>query len=250
MKEATKKEKEFNLMLLNAELVKSKFWVEVYQSGKKYSEDTLRGAIKLLERKYGQHQRENGVFYTVYGMDLAIRVMQMGEDEELVIGALLHNLLDNTMTIPVDLEACWGCRVHDMLVAFSPLKFVGWRKYVVLQRAERGDEFLERCKDTDALFLKLCMALYDVEKVETQHPTDRITFINSAKVIWAPYAREIGREDIAKKLEELYASRMKEWKEMRDRGELDHDDDEEEEAAAIAAAAKAKKKKKSFWSWW
>ncbi len=246
MKEATQKEKEFNLMLLNAELVKSKFWVEVYRSGKKYDEETLRRVIKLLERKYERHQRENGVFYTVYAMDLAIRVMQMGEDEELVIGALLHNLLDNTTTIPIDLEVSWGFRVRDMLVAFSPLKFVGWRKYVVLQREERGDEFLERCKNTDARFLKLCIALYDVEKVETQHPMDRITFINSAKVIWAPYAREIGREDIAQKLEALYASRMKEWKEMRDRGELDHDD-EEEEAAAIAAA---KKKKKSFWSWW
>lgn len=106
--------------------------------------DRRERAIRLMLRAHAGQVRkaEPDIPYATHLVHVALMVERAGGDEDCVIAALLHDVLEDTATSEEDLEAAFGPRVATIVCEVSEDKTLRW--------AERKRRMIERLRGASA----------------------------------------------------------------------------------------------------
>jgi (p)ppGpp synthase/HD superfamily hydrolase len=101
--------------------------------------------------------------YVTHPIHVAFAVREAGGDEDTVIAALLHDLLEDTETTPEDLEAAFGTRVTGIVRELSEDKSLPWA-----ERKRRMVEHL-RTASEEACLVAGCDKTHNLETLVSAH---------------------------------------------------------------------------------
>lgn len=127
----------------------------------------IKKAVKFAAKAHeGAYRKGTKIPYITHPLETAVIVSQMTSDEELIVAALLHDVIEDAGVRPEELEVLFGARVAALVQEESEDKSRTWyeRKAATLQRlagASRESKILAlgdklsnlRCTARDHLLL-------------------------------------------------------------------------------------------------
>lgn len=146
----------------------------------------------------GAVRKGTNIPYITHPMETAVIVSLMTEDEELITAALLHDVIEDTDVTPEELEARFGRRVTDLVLAETEDKRGSW--------FERKSETVERLKGSSLENKMLTLA----DKLSNLRCTAR-DYLMVGEELWQRF-----NEKDKLKHKWYYGSIMKELEELRE----------------------------------
>jgi (p)ppGpp synthase/HD superfamily hydrolase len=103
----------------------------------------LLDAIYFATKKHNGQTRKDGVTpYIEHPMSVALIASRVSKDEDILIAALLHDVLEDTNTTPEEIQTLFGNRVTKLVVECTDDRSLPWKK--------RKLSVLEKIKDVSS----------------------------------------------------------------------------------------------------
>lgn len=173
----------------------------------------IRYAYYLAERAHQGQLRGSGDPYIVHPLAVARILVDLQMDDDSVVAALLHDVLEDCPAIASDqIERHFGPEVLALVEGVTKLKFKPQAELTARQRAAaettRTAETLRKmllamAKDFRVMVIKLADRLHNMSTLEGLPPEKRSRIANETLDIYAPLAARLGIWQIKWQLEDL-----------------------------------------------
>ncbi len=187
--------------------------VETYRSRHpKASVDAILRAYDLAARSHGEQLRKSGEPYVNHPLEVATIVARLGLDEVTVVGALLHDVVEDTAVSIEEVEAMFGAevaRVVDGVTKLDGVKFYSKEEH---QAATMRKMLLAVAQDVRVLIIKLCDRLHNMSTLAVLPPVKQARIAQETLEVYAPLAHRLGMQDVKTQLEDLaFATLHPKW---------------------------------------
>lgn len=142
-----------------------------------YSQRLERAIRLMLHAHAGQLRKADPqVPYATHPFHVALMVREAGGDEDCVIAALLHDVLEDTDVTPEDLEEAFGTRVASIVREVSEDKTLSWEE----RKARMVEHLLQA--SPDACLVAAADKIHNLETLVDAHR-------RYGEVIWTAFRR-------------------------------------------------------------
>jgi len=166
---------------------------------KSYNLPRIQQAVTLMKKHHAVQQRKSGEPYYTHPLIVAQKVSSYTSDEDALIGALLHDVVEDTMMTLVELHLMFGKKVAKLVDQVTKLNS-SHRKYR-LQKSQIHSKLLTSM-EKNAILIKLCDRLHNLETLRALPETKRKRIIEETKEIYLPLAKKHGFTKLTKDLVE------------------------------------------------
>jgi len=190
--------------LRDAQLVENSFWQEALNllpTGEVASFQLLQQAFQLMKYYHGPTQRKDGSLYYTHPLHVARKVMKYNPDPISWIGALLHDVVEDSYCSLEEIGLLFGVEVKDMVALVSSMR-LSYKKYKLADKQTQAQKLLN-CTNPVAQLIKLCDRWHNLETLSAMLPAKRRVKIEETETYFIPLAKKLGYDDIAKDLERL-----------------------------------------------
>lgn len=172
----------------------------------------LRYAYHLAEKAHTGQLRSSGEPYITHPLAVAHILAELKMDDDTIIAALLHDVVEDTTIDPAEIEKLFGEDVLNLVEAVTKLRFKAPSDATARQRAAvettRAAESLRKmvlamAKDFRVIIIKLADRLHNMQTLEALAPEKRTRIANETLDIYAPLAARLGIWEIKWQLEDL-----------------------------------------------
>ncbi|MDQ4143640.1 MAG: bifunctional (p)ppGpp synthetase/guanosine-3',5'-bis(diphosphate) 3'-pyrophosphohydrolase [Actinomycetota bacterium] len=166
--------------------------------------------LKIIERAYemaaaahdGQF-RKSGDPYIVHPLNVALIVAQFGMDEKTVASALLHDAVEDTNVLLVDIENELGYEVASLIDGVTKLDKIRYRSPEHTRAENLRKMIVATATDLRVLLIKIADRLHNMRTLEPLAPEKRTMIARETLEIYAPLAHRLGMYAIKWELEDL-----------------------------------------------
>ncbi|MGB9877913.1 MAG: RelA/SpoT family protein [bacterium] len=202
------------------------------------------GRIHLAaETAYFAHlgaRRESGEPYIFHPLNVALILADLGMDEDVIIGGLLHDVLEDGKNIDLPfIKSNFGEDVADLVEGVTKLSHTE-KEYLREERTQAENIrkiILAMAKDVRVIFIKLADRLHNMQTLYALPEKRRKKIALETMQVFAPLANRLGIWEFKSKLEDLAFQYLypKEFEELKANLEKIREDREAEveEAAKI-----------------
>ncbi|MBU0705733.1 bifunctional (p)ppGpp synthetase/guanosine-3',5'-bis(diphosphate) 3'-pyrophosphohydrolase [Patescibacteria group bacterium] len=146
--------------------------------------------------------RESGEPYIQHPLETAKILLDLKPDEDALIAAILHDVLEDTRTTVDDIQKELGDRIVPLLKGLEKLGKIYY------QGRERQVEnlrkmFLAMAKDIRVILIKLCDRLHNMRTLDHIKPEKRKRIAEETLSIYSPIAARLGIYRIKNELDDL-----------------------------------------------
>lgn len=179
---------------------------DIIKGAKKYlpnvDEDRILKAYKFAEKAHEGAKRSSGEPYIQHPLETAKILLELRPDEDSIIAALLHDVLEDTEYTTEDLRKEFDERIIPLLRGLEKL---GKIKY---QGRERQVEnlrkmFLAMAKDIRVILVKLSDRLHNMRTLEHLKPDKQKRIAEETLSVYSPIAARLGIFNIKNELDDL-----------------------------------------------
>ena len=163
----------------------------------------IRRAFDFAVSSHDGQKRKDGSPYVTHTIAAAIIAAQMGLDDESVIAALLHDVLEDTAVTYDELAAEFGKEVADIVEGVTKLTRVQYSTVEETQMENLRKMLLAMAKDIRVILIKLADRLHNMRTMEFQTPEKQLSKSRETMDIYAPIAHRLGVEQVKDELEDL-----------------------------------------------
>lgn len=164
--------------------------------------DKLREAYLFAEEKHHGQKRASGDPYILHPLAVANILLDLRPDEEMLISALLHDVVEDQDVSLEELEQRFGEQVTSMVEGLTKLSHI---------KAKRNDRqigslrkmFLAMAKDIRIVIIKLADRLHNMQTLEALPPGKQKRIARETLYIYAPIASRLGMFHLKAPLEDL-----------------------------------------------
>lgn len=157
-------------------------------------------ALLLAQRANRNQYRRNGDSYMDHAVAVALIVASSGADDDSVVTAVLHDVLDEPASVPLGLvRREFGGVVADLLEAFKELDD---------SPAVTAVDVLGTV-DPRVLHLKIADRLHNMRTIDCLEPATQCHKADQTHDVIAPVARAVGLDDLAHELDTLAAATLR-----------------------------------------
>ncbi|MFC1659798.1 HD domain-containing protein, partial [Pseudomonadota bacterium] len=174
---------------------------------KKYNpnlDENLIGQAYDFSKKYheGQYRKSSEPFF-VHPISVAISLINFGLDQNTIISALLHDVVEDTDATIEEVQKLFGNEVALLVDGVTKLNLINLRSTTEKSSENFRKLVMSMSKDIRVLIIKLADRLDNMRtlqfvSVEKQEKKSRETLL-----IYAPLAERIGMRQIKNELEDL-----------------------------------------------
>ncbi len=191
-----------NFYTLDSKNIFSSF--PIYQQYSIHDKFQIARALDFAEKAHSKEKRENGDDYITHPIAVAKIIMELNVIPEIVISALLHDVLEDT---PVNFEEMH----HEFGFHIAKIVNMLSKSYKIKILDHNSDEerkllhhyFLETISDPKAAIIKIADRLHNMRTLEyTKVEKQKRKSLETIK-IYVPLALEMGLPEISKELEEI-----------------------------------------------
>ena len=163
----------------------------------------IRAAYELAKLAHSGQKRKDGSPYVTHCLAAADITVDMGLDEDSVVAALLHDVIEDTNITHADIAHQFGLPVADIVEGVTKLTRVQYTSKEDEQMENLRKMLLAMAKDIRVILIKIADRLHNMRTMVYQTPEkQRIKSLETME-IYAPLAHRLGMQNAKWELEDL-----------------------------------------------
>ena len=165
--------------------------------------DRIRTAFDFAVKAHEGQKRKDGSPYVTHTIAAATIAAQIGLDDESIIAALLHDVLEDTSVTYEELKDAFGQEVVDIVEGVTKLTRVQYSTVEETQMENLRKMLIAMAKDIRVILIKLADRLHNMRTMGYQSPEKQLSKSRETMDIYAPIAHRLGMENLKDELEDL-----------------------------------------------
>lgn len=162
----------------------------------------IRAAFDFAKNAHAKQQRKDGSPYVTHPLAAAEIIAEMGLDEEAIIAALLHDVIEDTGVTHEDIVKRFGQSIADIVEGVTKLSRVTYTSKEEEQMENLRKMLLAMAKDIRVIIIKMADRLHNMRTMEYQTPVKQSEKALETMEIYAPIAHRLGMQKIKWELED------------------------------------------------
>ena len=165
--------------------------------------ELIQQAIEYAARKHIDQERKDGSPYIIHPLAVAQIVVEMGLDTDAVLGALLHDCIEDTDASKDEISRQFGESIAEMVEGVTKLTRANFSSSEERQMENLRKMFLAMSKDIRVVLIKIADRLHNMRTMQYQTPEKQISKCRETMDIYSPLAHRLGMQRIKWELEDI-----------------------------------------------
>ena len=159
-------------------------------------------AVEYANEKHKVQKRKDGSPYIIHPLAVAQIVAEMGLDCDAILGALLHDCIEDTDASHEDIEKIFGPTVAELVEGVTKLTRANFSSSEQAQMENLRKMFMAMSKDIRVVLIKIADRLHNMRTMQYQTPEKQIQKCKETMDVYAPLAHRLGMQKIKWELED------------------------------------------------
>ena len=160
-------------------------------------------AVEYATEKHKEQKRKDGSPYIIHPLAVAEIVAEMGLDLEAVLGALLHDCIEDTDASFDEISKLFGHTTAELVEGVTKLTRANFSSTEQAQMENLRKMFMAMSKDIRVVLIKIADRLHNMRTRQYQTPAKQISKCRETMDIYAPLAHRLGMQKIKWELEDI-----------------------------------------------
>ena len=160
-------------------------------------------AVEYANVKHQSQKRKDGSPYIIHPLAVAQVVAEMGLDQDAILGALLHDCIEDTDASHEEISKLFGETVAELVEGVTKLTRANFTTSEQEQMENLRKMFMAMSKDIRVVLIKIADRLHNMRTMQYQSPAKQISKCRETMDIYAPLAHRLGMQRIKWELEDL-----------------------------------------------
>ena len=165
--------------------------------------DLIDRAVTYADNKHCQQKRKDGSPYIIHPLAVAEIVCEMGLDIDAILGALLHDCIEDTDASHEEIEHLFGNTVAELVEGVTKLTRANFTSSEEAQMENLRKMFMAMSKDIRVVLIKIADRLHNMRTMQYQSPEKQVKKCRETMDIYAPLAHRLGMQRIKWELEDI-----------------------------------------------
>ena len=165
--------------------------------------DLIRQAVDYAQNKHKTQVRKDGSPYIIHPLAVAEIVVEMGLDTDAILGALLHDCIEDTDASHEDISRMFGESVAQLVEGVTKLTRANFNSTEQAQMENLRKMFMAMSQDIRVVLIKIADRLHNMRTMQYQTPEKQISKCRETMDIYAPLAHRLGMQKIKWELEDI-----------------------------------------------
>ena len=159
-------------------------------------------AVDYANKKHAAQKRKDGSPYIIHPLAVAQIVTEMGLDMDAILGALLHDCIEDTDASHGEIEKLFGPTVAEVGEGVTKLTRADFSSREQAQMENLRKMFMAMSKDIRVVLIKIADRLHNIRTMQYQTPEKQIAKCQETMDIYAPLAHRLGMQKVKWELED------------------------------------------------
>ena len=164
--------------------------------------ELINRAVDYANKKHAVQKRKDGSPYIIHPLAVAQIVTEMGLDQDAILGALLHDCIEDTDASHEDIERLFGATVAELVEGVTKLTRANFSSTEQAQMENLRKMFMAMSKDIRVVLIKIADRLHNMRTMQYQTPQKQILKCRETMDIYAPLAHRLGMQRVKWELED------------------------------------------------
>ena len=160
-------------------------------------------AVAYANEKHKFQKRKDGSPYIIHPLAVAAVVSEMGLDTDAILGALLHDCIEDTDASHDEIAGIFGETVAELVEGVTKLTRANFSSSEQEQMENLRKMFMAMSKDIRVVLIKIADRLHNMRTMQYQTPAKQISKCRETMDIYAPLAHRLGMQKIKWELEDI-----------------------------------------------
>ncbi len=160
-------------------------------------------AVAYANEKHKLQKRKDGSPYIIHPLAVAAIVSEMGLDTDAILGALLHDCIEDTDASHDEISNLFGETVASLVEGVTKLTRANFSSSEQEQMENLRKMFMAMSKDIRVVLIKIADRLHNMRTMQYQTPAKQISKCRETMDIYAPLAHRLGMQKIKWELEDI-----------------------------------------------
>ena len=165
--------------------------------------ELIQKAVEYADAKHCHQKRKDGSPYIIHPLAVAEIVVEMGLDTDAILGALLHDCIEDTDASHEEIEKIFGASVAELVEGVTKLTRANFTSTEEAQMENLRKMFMAMSKDIRVVLIKIADRLHNMRTMQYQTPAKQISKCRETMDIYAPLAHRLGMQKIKWELEDI-----------------------------------------------
>ena len=160
-------------------------------------------AVEYAREKHKEQKRKDGSPYIIHPLAVAEIVAEMGLDQDAVLGALLHDCIEDTDASYNDIAKSFNETTAELVEGVTKLTRANFSSSEERQMENLRKMFMAMSKDIRVVLIKIADRLHNMRTMQYQTPEKQVIKCRETMDIYAPLAHRLGMQKIKWELEDI-----------------------------------------------
>ncbi len=160
-------------------------------------------AVEYAREKHKEQKRKDGSPYIIHPLAVAEIVAEMGLDIDAILGALLHDCIEDTDASYDDIAKLFGNTTAELVEGVTKLTRANFSSSEEQQMENLRKMFMAMSKDIRVVLIKIADRLHNMRTMQYQSPAKQLSKCRETMDIYAPLAHRLGMQKIKWELEDI-----------------------------------------------
>ena len=176
---------------------------KIKATGHQFDMGRIRAAYQMARTAHSGQLRKDGSPYVTHCVAAADISVDMGLDEDSIIAALLHDVIEDTSLTHEDIARQFGKAVADIVEGVTKLTRVQYTSKEDEQMENLRKMLMAMAKDIRVILIKIADRLHNMRTMAYQTPEKQRSKSLETMEIYAPIAHRLGMQRAKWELEDL-----------------------------------------------
>ena len=176
---------------------------KIQSSGHQMDLERISSAYKLAKDAHDGQKRKDGSEYITHCIAAADICVEMGLDEDSIIAALLHDVIEDTSITADEITKMFGPTVAELVEGVTKLTRVQYTSREDEQMENLRKMLMAMAKDIRVILIKIADRLHNMRTMDYQTPEKQRIKSHETMEIYAPIAHRLGMQKAKWELEDL-----------------------------------------------
>ena len=201
--EAEVEKREQQHMPLDPDAMYEELEKKIKDSGNGMSLERIRAAYDMAKTAHAGQFRKDGSPYVTHCVAAADITVDMGLDEDSIVAALLHDVIEDTELTHADIARQFGPAVADIVEGVTKLTRVQYTSKEDEQMENLRKMLMAMAKDIRVILIKIADRLHNMRTMAYQTAEKQRSKSLETMEIYAPIAHRLGMQKAKWELEDL-----------------------------------------------
>ena len=160
-------------------------------------------AVDYARNKHKDQKRKDGSPYIIHPLAVAQIVSEMGLDTDAVLGALLHDCIEDTDASFDEISRIFSPTVAELVEGVTKLTRANFSSTEQAQMENLRKMFMAMSKDIRVVLIKIADRLHNMRTMQFQTAPKQIIKCRETMDVYAPLAHRLGMQRVKWELEDI-----------------------------------------------